>query len=204
MRPPVDLPKRKIVGLLSSGTVSPLTMEVLAGHIQGLLSLPAEILGSFAPPDGAFHQPRNQYNAAVLLQFLAGPPDSQVAETDAYQQARSEYLRVMGVTSFDLFLPIFTHVYGEAQISGRAAVISLFRLQSGADGGAVSQEAFLARAAKVAIHELLHTFGLVHCRHAHCLMRPVTKITDLDELPLILCRSCAQYWEDCRNKALLE
>ena len=199
----MDPPKRKIVGLLSSGTVSPLTMEVLAGHIQGLLSLPAEVLGSFAPPNGAFHQPRNQYNAAVLLQFLAGLPGSQVAGTDAYQP-RSEYLRVMGVTSFDLFLPIFTHVYGEAQISGRAAVISLFRLQSGADGGPVGQELFLTRSAKVAIHELLHTFGLVHCRHAHCLMRPVTKITDLDELPLILCRSCAQYWEDSRNKALLE
>jgi archaemetzincin len=203
MKPLVDLPKRKIVALLSSGTVSPLTMEVLAGHIQGLLSLPAEILGPFAPPDGAFHQPRNQYNAAVLLQFLAGPPGSQVTETDAYP-ARSEYLRVMGVTSFDLFLPIFTHVYGEAQISGRAAVISLFRLRTGADGAAVGQELFLTRSAKVAIHELLHTFGLVHCRHAHCLMRPVTKITDLDELPLTLCRSCAQYWEDCRKKALLD
>ncbi|MEZ4604544.1 MAG: hypothetical protein R2861_14410 [Desulfobacterales bacterium] len=63
------------------------------------------------------------------------------------------------------FVPagIFTHVYGDARIGGRAGVVSLFRMQGNTGHPSPSDPVTLERAAKVALHELGHLFHLVHC-----------------------------------------
>ncbi len=38
-----------------------------------------------------------------------------------------ETFRVLGITAVDLYIPIFTFVFGEAQLDGKAAIISTFR-----------------------------------------------------------------------------
>jgi archaemetzincin len=179
----VPMEQRKVVGLIPSIKVPPLTLEILAGNIQGLLLLPTDVLTPFDPPENCFDRIRNQVNAGLLLHFLA--------------EQQLQCFRIVGIVSFDLFLPIFTHVYGEAQMPGRAAVISLFRLGIPQDGmPPPERETILTRASKVVVHELLHTFGLAHCRQVLCLMRPVTKVSDLDDLPLYLCRSCRYSWQE--------
>jgi archaemetzincin len=169
------------LGFLASGTVSPLILNQIAEQSGAFLSATAEVLSPFDPPSEAFNALRQQHHAGMILEKLAA--------------LHPELLRVIGITSYDLFLPIFTHVYGEAQMPGRAAVVSFFRIGPSEQEPLLDHAVFLQRALKVVIHEILHTFGLTHCRRPTCLMRPVIRIPDLDDLPLQLCRSCRHLWE---------
>ncbi len=65
----------------------------------------------------AYDVKRDQYFSTRVLEKLAlsSPP---------------ECLKVVAVTRKDLFIPILTHVYGEAQLGGKAAVISTARLMT--------------------------------------------------------------------------
>src|SRR5512139_1428304 len=65
-------------------------------------------------PRHAFDPRRRQHLSGAILRWLgeAGPPDG----------------KVLGVTDRDLFIPILTYVFGEAQLGGRAAVVSTARL----------------------------------------------------------------------------
>lgn len=174
-----------LVGIAPSGKVTPTLIEVVTAHVQGILDLPVDILPEFEPPADSYNEARNQYHAGKLLDHLNASVDA-------------TYQKVLGVASYDLYLPIFTHVYGEAQVSGRTAVFSICRLEDSRVPKALSasgRETFLIRAAKVGLHELLHTYGMTHCRHTDCLMGFVTRLETLDAMPLYLCHSCRQFWE---------
>ena len=75
------------------------------------------------------------------------------------------------MTDADLFIPVLTFVYGEAQLGGRAAVVSTARLavEQGRHDPALVAE----RIVKECVHELGHTFGLLHCDTPGCVMTPV-------------------------------
>ena len=133
------------------------------------------------PPAAALDAARGQYHAGMFLDAVSG--------------LHAECFKVIAVTSCDLFLPIFTHVYGEARVPGRAAVVSLHRIRRVPDGPGSRESPPVERTMKVALHEILHTFGLTHCRVVECLMRPVISLADLDNLPLCLCPSCRHLWE---------
>ena len=98
----------------------------------------------------AYDSDRNQYHSTSILTRLEAccPGDG---------------LKVIAITREDLFIPILTHVYGEAQLGGRASILSISRLISGPDMGGPDSGA--ARIVKEAIHELGHTFDLRHCEH---------------------------------------
>lgn len=156
-------------------------LRPLAARLARFLSIAVATARPIGLPADSYNPKRNQHHAGMLLDLLADLfPDSS---------------RVVGITPVDIFLPIFTHVYGEAQMPGRAAIVSLFRL-----GGPDGAEQTLPRALKVCIHELLHTFEITHCHHETCLMRPVTRIDELDRLAPALCRSCRNLWEDARGR----
>ncbi|MHC1724507.1 MAG: hypothetical protein AB9866_00525 [Syntrophobacteraceae bacterium] len=176
---------RGVISFAPCGALSPIDISLLAQHAGKLLSIQTEMLPALLQfPPHAFNSKRKQYHAGIVLNHLA--------------IQHPDYLRVVGITPHDLFLPIFTHVYGEAQMPGRAAVISLFRLDSAEPDDSNLQNIFL-RALKITIHELLHTFELSHCIHSECVMQPVTKISQLDLLSLKLCRSCTNFWEEVKH-----
>ncbi len=161
----------------------------LAQQAAGLLSVRTDVASPVLElPPQAYNPQRGQYHAGIVLNHLA----------DLYPP----YLRVVGITSKDLFLPIFTHVYGEAQMPGRAALISTFRLDLPGPARPGERETALLRILKVTVHEILHTFELTHCHHSDCLMQPAAGVSQLDSIPLKLCRSCTNFWEDVRGRNL--
>jgi archaemetzincin len=99
---------------------------------------------------------------------------------------------VLGIAGVDLFIPILTYVFGEAQLAGRAAVVSTYRLDPARYGLAANQQLLLDRLAKEAVHELGHTRGLVHCNHAVCVMRSSTYVEDIDLKSAQFCSACKQ------------
>ena len=88
------------------------------------------------------------------------------------------------MVSVDIYTPILTFVFGESQLGGKAAVISLFRVQS------KNREKTYNRIAKIAIHEIGHLLGIVHCQTMDCLMRFSNSLEKLDDLPLRFCAAC--------------
>lgn len=124
----------------------------------------------------AYHFSRNQYHSTSILQALdlAAPEDC---------------LKILAIAEVDLFIPILTHVYGEAQMGGRAAMISTYRLEDGLPAKE-SRAIFLQRVIKEALHELGHTFYLKHCPDQTCIMHYCRSIKDVDHKTLTFCRYC--------------
>jgi archaemetzincin len=89
-------------------------------------------------------------------------------------------VRAIGVTRLDLFVPILTFVFGEAELGGRCAVVSLQRLDERFYGVPAREELLRERLVKEAVHELGHTFGLRHCEDWRCVMTPSHAVDRLD------------------------
>ncbi len=174
-----------MVEVVPLGRVSATAAAVAAGHLQAILGLETLVAASRPLPEHCLVPSRGQYDASRLLLALAGegaPPP----------------LR-LGITSGDLCLPFLTHVFGEAQLGGRAAVVSLHRLARLEDGARAPRDLLLERLAKVALHETAHVLGLTHCRAAQCLMRFSGGLAELDGLDMALCPSCRWRLETARQ-----
>ncbi|MFO7913123.1 MAG: archaemetzincin family Zn-dependent metalloprotease [Desulfotignum sp.] len=129
----------------------------------------------------AYDVDRNQYWSTRVLEELE-------------KNAPEHCLKVVAITKNDLFIPILTHVYGEAQLGGKAAVVSISRLNTGLD--ALGTAGFMDRIVKEAIHELGHTFDLRHCEDPMCIMHYCRKIADVDQKLNRFCRYCSIYLSD--------
>ena len=64
---------------------------------------------------------------------------------------------MLAVTERDLFIPVLTFVFGQAQLGGRVAVVSLARLRQEFYGLAPNREVFWSAPLKEALHETGHT-----------------------------------------------
>jgi len=125
----------------------------------------------------AYDPDRRQYRSISVLEMLA-------AEVPADAQ------RLVGVTERDLFVPVLTFVFGQAQLSGPVALVSAARLRQEFYGLPQNREVFLERAVKEALHETGHTFGLVHCADVTCAMSLATNVRHIDRKRDGFCPSC--------------
>ena len=181
-----SLPKHGVVGVVRLGTVGEAVLNIVAANTQEILHVPVDILPARQSPEFAYSDMRKQYHAALILKKLA--------------ESRRPHPRILALVSVDLFIPVLTHVFGEAQMGGRAAVVSLHRLRQKEEGSRASLDTFYERAVKVAIHELAHTFDLVHCSQDECIMRFSSGLHDLDELPLFFCEYCEAFLEEAYRR----
>lgn len=149
-------------------------MEHVRRELARTFGQPVFLWESPERPFHAYDAKRKQWQTAPILKWLVeqGPAGG----------------KVLGVTDRDLFIPILTYVFGEAQLGGRAAVVSLARLVDGvAEKG---RPLYLDRAAKEAIHEVGHAFGLVHCHVDGCVMGRSPAVREVDEKSGELCEEC--------------
>jgi archaemetzincin len=174
---------QRLVGVVPLGEVSEIALKVIAAHISGYFNLSIQILPPLEHPEYALDEKRFQYNAGIILKAMAA-------------KKFTDYEKVIGVLNLDLFIPIFTHVFGEAKQGGKFALVSLFRLGRNPDGSPSPSSLIYERTAKVALHELGHLFNLLHCREKKCLMHFSGGIRDLDQTPMYLCRYCSTYLKD--------
>lgn len=124
----------------------------------------------------AWDSGRNQYHSTRLLERL----------TREYATG----FRILGVTAHDLYVPVLSFVFGEAQVSGLCAVVSTHRLREEVYGLPADHELLLDRLTKEAVHELGHTFGLRHCDDWTCVMASSNSVERLDIRTTSFCERC--------------
>ncbi|NUN68467.1 MAG: archaemetzincin family Zn-dependent metalloprotease [Bacteroidetes bacterium] len=161
--------------------LKPVVLEVLPLLVEPLVSI-FEADVTIAEPEGrivpaVLDDSRGQYNSTDILRSLLERP-------------LPEQCKIVGVTSVDLFVPVLTYVFGEAQLDGTAAVVSTYRLDNVMYGLPADPVLFYERVLKETVHELGHTYGLVHCRDIDCAMHASTAVEDIDVKGASLCPAC--------------
>jgi len=171
------------IGVVALGEIPELIPLSIAAHIQGMLHVDVDVLTSLPLPSAAFDQGRLQYSASRLLQHLEA-------------LSLSPWKKMIAVLDADLFVPIFTHVLGEAQQAGKHALVSIYRLKTQGVDHPSGLSLLMERAAKVTLHELGHLYDLHHCTDPGCLMHFAGGLEDLDGALLDYCNYCRIYIRD--------
>jgi len=154
-------------------------LEVLERSVFNVFGYHTKVAGLDINLENAFDQARHQYNSSqILLQIISRPP------TDA--------VKVLGVVNVDLFIPILTFVFGEAQLRGIGSVIGLHRLNNKFYGLPEDSMLLKERLVKEAIHELGHNFGLIHCDNQSCVMKSSTYVEEVDQKSEEMCGRCRE------------
>ncbi len=165
------------VGAVDIELFKPISIE-----INRIFGYKTEIIPLLQDVSFALDPKRKQHHSTPILEKLG-------------EAAPVQAIKVIGITSVDLFIPILTHVYGEAQIGGAACIISTHRLAEGLSLAA-DKDTYHGRVAKEAVHELGHTFKLRHCKDNACIMHYCRSIKDVDRKSEQLCRYCKTLLED--------
>jgi archaemetzincin len=145
--------------------------------ISNLFSLDVIVEKSPLQMRDAFDSSRQQYNSTALLAQIL-------------QQSNPENYKIIAVVDADLCIPILTFVFGEAQLDGTAAIVSTHRLSNQFYGLESNRFTLLSRLEKEIVHELGHTFGLLHCRQFECVMRSSTYVEEIDLKRIDFCPAC--------------
>lgn len=139
------------------------------------IAIPVDLKPCFVPS-------RQQHHALlVLAALLRHRPDPTA--------------KILGVVAVDLFIPVLTFVFGQAQLDGPGAVVSTYRLRSEYYGLPTDEGVLVERAIKECIHELGHAFGLVHCDLYDCVMHASTTVDEVDLKRSGFCGRCVSVLE---------
>jgi archaemetzincin len=172
----------KCVTICAVGPVDESILEHIAKFISARCGLFCKISSSTENPTYAYNDSRRQYNSKLILKHLL-------------HQCSKDTFRVFGVTWADLYVPILKYVYGLAQIDGQCSIISLHRLCPKFYNQPANSHLLLTRVEKSVVHELGHTFGLIHCRDRRCTMYSSTRIEDMDFKQSELCPTCFELFK---------
>ncbi len=124
-----------------------------------------------------FSPERNQYHSTKML-------------SEILKQMPTDGKTILGITNVDIFIPILTFLFGEAQLNGTGAIISTYRLHNEFYGLPKDDKLLYRRTLKEALHELGHTMGLMHCPDYECVMHSSTYVEDIDLKMAGFCVEC--------------
>ena len=173
------------ITLISFGFFEKRLLEMVMGEVEHEFSIPVRTKEGFLDLSEFYDAARKQYNGNLLL-----------SEIDARFGADNR--KTLGVFNVDLFIPIFTYIFGQAYLNGRSGVASIYRLKNERYGLKPDQGLFLNRIRKEVIHELGHSLGLIHCSNTLCVMRSSTYVEDIDQKSHRLCPECRTTFESLR------
>jgi len=163
--------------LVPIGSVPGKALEWIENATAEWFPLPIRRLPALAIPECAYDAKRKQYQSIEMMKLLA-----QAAPRDA--------ARVLGIVDVDLAIPMLSFLFGQAQFDGPIAVVSLCRLHQEFYGLPAQQSLLRERTVKEVLHELGHTFGLVHCSEPTCAMSLATHIELVDSKAERYCERC--------------
>ncbi len=167
----------KLLCLLPIGNCNGQLLPELGAALAEMFRVPFMVLPRALDPEFAFHPERQQYHSSEIL----------AAMQPLYQH---NCWRMLGIAAVDLYIPILTFVFGEAQIGGPCALVSSYRLRQEFYGLAPDLGTLRARLFKESVHEIGHTLGLTHCHDYRCAMAASHAVEWIDIKEGWLCEEC--------------
>lgn len=125
----------------------------------------------------AYSIERGQYYSTKIIQHLLPYSEKIIG-------------KFLALVEVDLFIPVFTYVFGEAQLNGKVSLVSLTRLHEEFYSGISDEKILIERAIKEILHELGHNFGLIHCKDWNCVMHSSLGIEEVDIKGIDYCIKC--------------
>lgn len=163
--------------LISFGYFEKGLLDIIAKDVIREFSLPVITKEGYLDLSEFYDLPRKQYNGTRLLKEIESG-------------FSSDSVKTIGLFNVDLYIPILTYIFGQAYLNGRAGIVSIFRFSNEKYGIKTDDKILVDRFRKEVIHELGHTFGLVHCYDPTCVMRSSTYVEDIDQKSPNLCIKC--------------
>ena len=155
-------------------------IDVLRADLENYFGLTVE-MGRCNIDISRFYDPaRRQYNANEIMKTLHDIV------------AKRDNTKIIGLLRVDLFVPILTYIFGQAELGGKTGIASLYRLRNELYGLDINYKLLVERYRKVVMHETGHLFGLIHCHNPVCIMRSSTYVEDIDQKDLRLCDNCRE------------
>jgi archaemetzincin len=168
----------KALQLLPIGNVDPGLLEWLRRELIEGFCIPCEILDPPLDAAFAYHPERGQFHSSEMLERMHG-------------YVGNNTWRLLGITPVDLYIPILTFVFGEAEMGGPCSIVSYHRLRQEFYG--LPQDAPLLgrRLITECVHELGHTLELTHCQDYRCVMASSHAVEWIDLKEWTFCTDCA-------------
>jgi Predicted Zn-dependent proteases len=170
------------ITLISFGYFRKDILEAIAEEVKHQFLLPVIFREGHLDLSEFYDPARRQYNGNRLLKQV----DAEFASDEA---------KTLGLFSVDLFIPILTYIFGQAALNGRTGIASLYRLSNERYGIEPDDKLLLERFTKEVIHELGHTFGLVHCINPSCVMHSSNYVEDIDQKEQHFCLRCREEYK---------
>lgn len=175
--------EKGVITLVPIGVDGEDILEVLIEELVRVFVCQVRIVTRMEIPANSYNSRRNQYQAPLFLAALRrglGPEKKE---------------KILGITDKDLYVQGLNFVFGQAELPGVFAVISLARLHQSYYDLPEDRVLFLKRVTKEAVHELGHTFGLKHCPNSDCVMFFSNSLYDTDRKSDEFCHSCKTWLE---------
>lgn len=155
---------------------SSLIIPVIEDNLKKKFNLISDLIIPDIDLRNYYSDSRDQYYSTKLIEF----------SLNKY----SHYDKILSLTDFDLYVPVLTFVFGEAQLNGKAAIVSSHRLYPEFYGLPPNDDLLLSRLIKEINHELGHTYGLKHCIDFECVMHSSASVDEIDIKSENFCISC--------------
>ncbi len=130
----------------------------------------------------------------IDLSHSYSPERKQYYSTKIIESAISQTSDLKGfiviITEIDLYIPVLTFIFGEAQYKGKHSIVSACRLHEEFYTGKTNDDLFYQRLKKEVLHELGHNFGLLHCLDWDCVMHSSNSIEEVDIKGNFYCNHC--------------
>ena len=165
-----------MIELIAIGNIDDASLEALKIPLEEVFDQETQMGDRVSLLRENRNQHREQYLASLLLAALHPP----VRLDD----------RVLGVVGEDIFAPGLNFVFGEAEIEGKRALISIVRLRQEFYGLPKDENLFRKRVLKEAVHEIGHTYQLGHCENSTCVMHFSNSLHDTDLKGWNFCHTC--------------
>jgi archaemetzincin len=178
-----------LLHLLPVGKVERSLLDELSAAIPESLHVVCEILPYRLDPTPSYHPERQQYHSSEILQRMQ-------------PLVRPQDRMFLAIADVDLYIPILKYVFGEAQMGGPCAVVSVHRLRQEFYGLDRDDAVLRRRLIKESIHEIGHTLGLRHCQDYSCVMASSHSVEWIDLRDSTLCDSCRSHVES--NLSMVE
>lgn len=152
-------------------------LEKLKEELKRIFPVNIETVDMDIDLSRSYSPERKQYYSTKIIESAIG---------------RTDFIdgKILIITEMDIYVPVLTFVFGEAQLNGKHSILSACRLHEEFYTGITNDKLFLERLKKEALHELGHNFGLLHCLDWDCVMHSSNSIEEVDIKGSSYCRHC--------------